>query len=178
MALCALAANAQEKAMHLHRADGTETVTRVAELSKITFLSIDDPGKGLTVGTAAGASVAVSFEDQPVVTVAAGKLRIASAAPDSPVEIEIDDITEIRFGNASTAVSAPGGSDGVACVLQPGAALFRGIAEGMSVSICTVDGRSVPVPAAAGGEMTLSRQQTGPGIYIVRIGSFTTKITL
>lgn len=163
--------------MCVHKTDGTYTLTRVAELNKISFLSIADPDRKLIVGTTVSDPVTVFFGDRPEITVSDGKLVVASKAADSPVEIEIDNVTEIRFDKA-TSVSSTGEAGGIVCVLQSGAALFRGIPEDAVPEVYTADGRSVPVPPCAGGEMLLSRQKTGSGIFVVRIGTFTTKITL
>jgi len=46
------------------------------------------------------------------------------------------------------------------------------------IKVCTIDGRIVPIPHCAGGELRLTRASLGSGIYIVRIGAFATKITL
>ena len=48
--------------MCIHKTDGTYALTRVAELTKISFLSIDDPGKGLIVVTSVADPVSVLFE--------------------------------------------------------------------------------------------------------------------
>ncbi len=178
LALCTLSGFAQtEKTMCVQKTDGTYALTRVAELSKISFLSIGDPGKGLIVSTSVAEPVGVFFEDSPEVTVSAGKLIVASKSAASPVEIEIDNITEITFGTPAS-VSAPGRDSGIVCVLQSGAALFKGIPEGRVAEICGVDGRIVPAPAVTGGELRLDSDSLGKGIFIVRIGTFTTKVTL
>ena len=52
--LCTMAVNAQEKAMCVQMNDSSSTLTRVAELKKITFLSIADKGKALLVNTIGG----------------------------------------------------------------------------------------------------------------------------
>lgn len=175
--LSTLAGQAQEKAMTLHRSDGTSTLTRVSEVSKITFLSIADQGKGMIVSTINSEPTTVLFEDQPEVSVSGGKLLVSSKASDSPVEIEIGDVAEIRFDKA-TALKAPDATAGIVCVLQSGAALFRGIPEGVVPEVCTIDGKHVPVRVNANGELKLSRSLMGTGIYVVRIGSFQTKVTL
>lgn len=163
--------------MCVQKTDGTYALTRAAEIDKITFLSIADPDKVLIVATATADPIAVLMKNQPEVTILQGKLLVSSKFDDTPVEIEINDITEIKFGE-TTSLSAPGKSEGIVCMLQPGAALFRDIPKGLNAQVCTVDGRSVPVPACVNGELRLSREAIGTGIYIVRIGTFTTKITL
>lgn len=177
LALCALVANAQEKTMCIHKTDGTYALTRVAELTKISFLSIDDPGKGLIVVTSVADPVSVLFEQQPEVTVSDGKLIVTSKSAANNVEIEIDNVTELKFGTPAS-LSIPDADMGIVCVLQPGAALFRSIPDGVAAEICSIDGRTMPAPAIANGELKLSADTLGAGIYIVRIGTFTAKVTL
>lgn len=175
--LCALAANAQEKTMRVQNTDGTYTLTRVAEISRISFLSVADRGKAMIVSTVDSDPVTVLFEAQPEVTVSEGSLIISSKSTDTQVRIEINDISEIRFGE-DISMSVPVATADIVCVLQGGSAIFKGITDGMKVNVCTIDGRSVPVPDCTGGELRLSRSNLGTGIFIVRIGTFTSKITL
>ncbi len=177
LALCALVANAQEKTMRVQKTDGTYALTRVAELTKISFLSINDPGKGLIVATSVSDPVVMLFEQQPEVTVSDGKLVVASKSAADNVEIELENVTEIRFGTPAS-LSAPNTDMGIVCVLQPGAAVFKSISDGIAVEICRIDGRTVPAHAITDGELKLSGDTLGAGIYIVRIGAFTAKVTL
>lgn len=181
LALCTTGMNAQEKAMRVQMTDDSYTLTRVSELSKISFLSIADHYKGVIVDTKEGEPVTVLFDARPVLTMKNGSLVMTSDAADSQLTIAIDDISEIRFGTATpTSIdgTAAATTSGVTCVFGQGAALFRGIPEGIRPTVCTADGRNVPVDVCSGGEMRLSRETVGTGIFIVRIGSFTTKITL
>lgn len=177
MALCASAGYTQEKSMRVQKTDGTFTITRVNEISKIHFLSIADPGKAMVVTTTDSNQATMLFKDQPYITMSEGKLSVSSASSDTPVEIEIDNILEIKFRDA-TSISTPTEDSGIVCVLQPGAALFRGLPQGMRVTVCTTDGRSIPVQPSTDGELQLSRSKFGKGIYVVHIGTFSTKITL
>lgn len=163
--------------MRVQNTDGTYTLTRVAEISRISFLSVADRGKAMIVSTVDSDPVTVLFEAQPEVTVSEGSLIISSKSTDTPVRIEINDISEIRFGE-DISLSVPVATAGIVCVLQKGSAIFKGITDGMKVNVCTIDGRSVPVPYCTGGELQLSRSNLGTGIFIVRIGTFTSKITL
>jgi hypothetical protein len=88
---------------------------------------------------------------------------------------EISDIAEILFGDASegTAIKAP---EGLAFVVQEGGALLRGIPKGVKPRIYTMDGRSLPTPPQQGDELRLNRATLGAGIFIVKVGSFATKI--
>ena len=93
------------------------------------------------------------------------------------MRFEINDIAEIMFGNESDATPIRE-SEGFAFVMQEGSVLIRDIPKGVKPSIYSIDGRSLPTPSYKGGELRLSRATLGPGIFIVKMGSFSTKIKL
>lgn len=170
-----LSGQAQEKVMNIQKTDGTISQTRVADLKQISFLTVEEGGQGLLVKTLDGETAAVLFEANPVVTVSNGKLTIKSSSADA-VQFEISDIAEIQFGDASdaTAISKP---EGFAFVIQEGGVLLRGIPEGVKPLIYTTAGHSIKTPLpSSGGEMRLSRATLGTGIFIVKVGTFSTKI--
>ena len=161
---------------------GEEAVIRRVGGNPETKKHLED--LGFTVGssvtvmnTIGGNHATILLDDQPEVTVAAGSLVVTSKAADSPVKIEIDSIATMKFGDASsTKVSAL--TAGIICSLQQGTATFKGIPSNTMIKVCTIDGGIVPIPRCTGGELRLTRASLGPGIYIVRIGTFATKITL
>lgn len=174
--LGALSGQAQEKVMNIQKTDGTTTQTRVADLKQISFLTVDEGGQGLILKTLEGEIAAVLFETNPVVTVSSGKLTIKSSSEDD-MEFQITDIAEILFGDASEAL-AIGDLKGLAFVLQDNGALLRGIPQGVTPRLYSLDGRSLPTPPFQGGELRLNRATLGTGIYIVKVGTFSTKIKL
>lgn len=169
-----ISVQAQEKVLNIQKTDGTSTQTRVADLKQISFLTVDEGGQGLLVKTLDGETAAVLFETNPVVTVSSGKLIVKSSSADA-VEFEITDIAEIQFGDASGA-TAICDLEGFACVLQDGGVLLRGIPKGVVPRVYSIDGRSIPTPPFLGGELRLDRATLGTGIYIVKVGKFSTKI--
>ena len=174
--LCALSSGAQEKVMNVQKTDGTTAQTRVADLKQISFLSVDEGGQGLLVTTSDGETVAVLFEANPVVTVSSGKLTVKSDSEDV-VQFEIADIVEILFGDASSATPVSR-VEGFSCVLQDGGVLLRDIPKGVMPRVYSIDGRTLPTPSFRNGELRLSRETLGSGIFIVKVGSFSTKIKL
>jgi len=172
----ALAGHAQEPVMKVHKKDGTTALTRAAELKQLSFLTLDEGGKGLLVKTAGGTAAAVLFEARPVVTIANGKLTVTAEAAEAS-EFEIADIEEIVFGDVADA-TAVRELHGFACVLQDGAVVLRGLPQGARPHVYALDGRSLPTPPLQGGELRLSRAQLGRGVFIVKVGSFSTKIKL
>lgn len=174
--LSALSCQAQEKVMNILKTDGTTTETRVAELDEISFLTVEQGGQGLLVKTTGGETSRVLFEANPVVTISSGKLIVKSTAADA-IEIEITDIAEILFGDASDP-AAINHLKGFECILQDGGALLRGIPEGMKPRVYTIDGRCLPTPPHSNGELQLNRSTLGSGVYIIKVGTFTTKIKL
>lgn len=172
--LCSLAGQAQEKVMNIIRTDGITAQTRVADLKEISFLTIEEGGRGLIVKTLGDETAAVLFEANPVVTVSEGKLNIKPKTADA-IEFEISDIAEIVFGEVSDATAIKG-TEGFAFVLQEGGALLRGIPEGTTPLVYSIDGRRLPTPSFSNGELKLSRATLGSGIFIVKVGTFATKV--
>ena len=171
-----LPGQAQEKVMKVQKSDGTTVETRLADLKQITFLTVEEGGQGLLVKTSDGQTAAVLFEASPVVTVSKSKLTVKSNAADA-LEFEISDIVEILFGDASEATGIAA-LEGTTCVLQDGGLLLRGIPNGVKPRVYTTDGRSIATPSFRDGELHLSRSTLGTGIFIVKVGTFTTKIRL
>ena len=172
--LGALFGKAQEKVMNIQKTDGTIAQTRVADLKQISFLTVEEGGQGLLVKTLGGETVGVLFETNPVVTVSNGKLVVKSSSADT-VEFEITDIAEIQFGDASGGTSISE-LEGYSFVLQESGALLRGIPKGVKPRVYSIDGRSIPTPSVHNGELRLSRATLGTGIFIVKVGTFSTKI--
>ena len=174
--LGSLAAQAQEKVMNIQRADGTIAQTRVADLKQISFLALDAGTQGLLVKTSSGETTAVLFDTNPVVTVGNGALTIT---PDSTeaMTFEIADIAEIVFGDTPSSITLSK-QQGVTCIWQASGVLLRGIPQGVKPRVYSIDGHSLPAPALHNGELRLSRATLGTGIFIVKVGTFTTKIRL
>jgi hypothetical protein len=174
--LGALSGQAQEKVMNIQKTDGTNAQTRIADLKQISFLAVEAGEQGLIVKTQDGETAFVLFESNPVVTISSGKLIVKSSSAGT-MRFEINDIAEIMFGNESDATPIRE-SEGFAFVMQEGSVLIRDIPKGVKPSIYSIDGRSLPTPSYKGGELRLSRATLGPGIFIVKVGSFSTKIKL
>ena len=174
--LVALSVQAQEKVMNIQKTDGTTSQTRVAELKQISFLTVEEGGQGLMVKTLDGEWAGVLFETNPVVTVSSGKLIVKSSAAN-PVEIVISDIAEILFCDVAEATPVSElESQSFDFVVQDGGALLRDIPKGVKPRIYSLDGRSIPTPHFNGGELRLSRDMLGSGIFIVKVGTFSAKI--
>lgn len=174
LSLCAFAGNAQEKVMNIVKTDGTRIQTRVEELKQISFLTVSEGGEGLVVKTIGGGTASILFEESPVVTIQKGKLTIKPKTTDA-VEFEITDIEEIVFGKKDDETTI-NKLEGFGFILQNGGALLKGIPEGTEPRIYTIDGRTVPTPPLHNGELRLSRNTLGTGIFIVKVGTFSTKI--
>ena len=158
--------------MNVQKTDGTTAQARVADLKQISFLTVDPGNQGLLIKTLGGETANVLFETNPVVTISNGKLTVKSSSA-SPMVFEIVDIAEIVFGKESTAIND---LKGFACVLEEGAVLLRGIPNGAKPHVFSLDGRSLPTPPFQGDELRLNRSTLGTGIYIVKVGTFSTKI--
>ncbi|MBD5224761.1 MAG: hypothetical protein HDS68_02175 [Bacteroidales bacterium] len=174
--LCALSATAQEKVMNVQKADGSSNSIRVAELKNISFLAGEEGNQGMLIKRTDGKTTAVLFKSNPEVTVSDGKLIIKSSAPEQS-EIEISDIAEIAFGDGSDSVGKIERNDLVCVVYDDGISL-RGIPMDTEPLIYSIDGQLMATPTCRNGELNLSRLTLGSGIFIVKVGSFATKIKL
>lgn len=174
--LGALSGHAQEKVMNVLKTDGTCSKMRVADLAQISFLTLDEGGKGLYVKTSGGETTAVLFESKPVVTVSGGKLIVKSEG-EEPIEFEIADITEIVFGDESNFIDMTE-LENFTCILQHDGVLLRGIPVDVKPFVYSMDGRNIQIPPCRDSELRLNRDVLGTGIFIVKVGSFSTKIKL
>lgn len=160
--------------MNIQKKDGTCAQTRVDELKEITFLTVDKGGQGLRLTMLDGTKAAVLFEEQPVVNISSGKLSVKASQGD-PVVFEIGDIAEISFGDVSGETAIDRVKD-FAFVLENGGGLLRGIPEGVTPRVYTLDGRMLPTPPCSDGTLRLSSETLGKGVFIVKVGSFSTKV--
>lgn len=167
---------AQEKVINILKTDGTNTQTRVADLKQISFLANEKSDQGILIKTLGGETAAILFESNPVVTIANSKMAIKSSTADA-LEFEISDIAEIQFGDASNkdGIKQP---NGFAYVMQEDGAILRGIPEGIVPQVYTLDGYALPTPTIHQGELLLNHSTLGKGIFIIKVGSFSTKIQL
>lgn len=167
---------AQETVMNVQKTDGTTSQTRVADLDEISFLTVQQGGQGLIVKTIGGETVGVLFETNPVVSIARNKLTV-KYDPSVKTEFEISNIQEILFGDASEFTGIKPVKS-FSFVLQDGGAVIRDIPEGVIPQICTIDGRVLPTPQISGNELRLTRESLGSGVFVLKVGSFSTKIKL
>ncbi len=175
--LSALSGMAQEKVMNVHKADGSSSSLRVADLKNISFLTVDKDNTSLSIKKTDGKTTTILFESNPVMTISDGTLLIRSSAPE-PTEIGIADIAEIAFGDGSNSINKVDKDDDLVCVVYDNGVTLRGIPTDVAPMIYTIDGRRIATPDCQDGELKLSRATLGGGIFIVKIGSFATKIKL
>jgi len=167
-----LGVNTSEKVMNVLKSDGTTDQTRLADLKQISFLALDAGTKGLVVKTLGGGMTAVLFESNPVITISSGRMVVKPSSGNT-MRFEITDIEEILFDDDPVSISEP---KGYSFVVQDGGAVLRDIPKGVQPRIYSIDGRSLPTPPLQNGELRLSRATLGTGIFIVKVGSVSTKI--
>lgn len=161
--------------MNILKTDGTIAQTRVAELKQISFLSLEEDEQGLLVTTNNDETIGVLFETNPVVTAANGKLIVKST--EKNWEFMITDIVEIQFGDTSNATGI-NNLENFGILVQENGVLLRDIPKGVKPQVYSIDGRKLPTPSFQNGELQLNRSTLGKGIFIVKVGKFSTKIQL
>ena len=175
--LGSLSLQAQEKVMNVLKKDGTTAQTRVEELKQISFLATQAGENGLLITTWGGEKLGFKFEANPVVAIAKGKMTITSNEMENALEVEVSEIAEIEFGDTSDAT----GIEGIKvfdCLMQRDGMLLSRIPEGAKVSLYTLDGKRLPAPQVKDGHLLFNRATLGSGIFIVKVGTLSTKIKL
>lgn len=135
--------------------------------------------EGITVYPALGEPVNFLFENEPEISFLADKLVVRTAQSKTPVEFEIDNISEITLGELS-GIDAEAAAElkGITATAEAGAVTFSNIPKGTAVTVYTLDGRKALTVMTTDGTCRIDRSKPGTGIYIVRIGAFSTKVAL
>ena len=131
---------------------------------------------GLKVTPVSGDPVVFLFEKQPEASVLAGKLQIKTQG-EAPVSFELDGVAAVEFVKSS-AVRDIAAEAGIMFATDSEGAVFSNIPEGTAARVFTTAGRLALSRQVAGGEFRLRRSELSPGVYIVKINQFVTKITL
>ena len=117
------------------------------------------------------------FNDDRTITV-----EVPSDPGYEPVNISFDDVESCEYGNSNDYVedSAEEIKDVVQSIVMtfgPDGVSFANIPDGNKVEVYTLSGTMLLNVASEQGGYTLARNSFQPGIYIVRIGRFATKIS-
>lgn len=111
------------------------------------------------------------FDEQPELSFAGSKLKIASAS--KTVCFELDDISHISFAVTSGLADTP--SPGISFAATAQGVEFTNLPQGAEVEVIDLQGRRV-LKAEANGSYLLRRADIGQGTHIVKIQNFVTKI--
>ena len=122
---------------------------------------------GLKVTPVSGDPVVFLFEKQPEASFLAGKLQIKTQG-EAPVSFELDGVAAVEFVKSSA----------VRDIAAEAGIMFATDSEGTAARVFTTAGRLALSRQVAGGEFRLRRSELSPGVYIVKINQFVTKITL
>lgn len=131
-------------------------------------------GMSLRVTPKTGDPVSFLFEQQPEVSFLAGSLRIQTAGNGQPVVFELNEIDHISFGDSSSA-SLPEEA-GIRFFADSEGVHFLNIPLGLHAGIYDASGRALLSRTTTDPELHISRSSYPSGVYIVKIGSFNTKI--
>lgn len=133
------------------------------------------PANSLRVAIADGDPVSFLFDEQPELTFVGSTLQIKSASRSAVIELDkVVDIT-MAFAQESSvdAVAKPS----IAMQMLADGVQFSGIADGSTVCVADLTGRSYRCEVVDGA-FVLSRNVLPKGMYIVRINNFTAKVNL
>jgi hypothetical protein len=131
---------------------------------------------GLRVVPLSGESVIFLFDEQPEMSFDGTTLKITTAS-EQPISFEMDDVDYVDFVNQSRVTSVAATESGIKVSAVPGQITFSGISSTDQVCVYSLDGRVVMQPSVD-SQFVINRGDLPAGIYIVRIGRFTTKIAI
>ncbi len=140
----------------------------------ITFAASAAESIALRVIPTSGEPVTFLLDTKPEVQFSGQTLVISSTAQPVGVRFEMDKVDNIDF----TTVTALNEMEqpGITVTYATGMVTFANIPADTDISVYTTDGRCVTQTRAT-GEFSLSVSDLAAGIYIVRVGTFVTKIS-
>ena len=154
LTLCFLASSAALTALHI----------RTASQGVITLLLDDEP--------------VLNFNDDRSITI-----EVPNDPDYEPVSITFDDVEACEYGDVAdyeessvSTVVAPVSS--VSVSFDRGGVMFANIPDNAIVEVFTLNGTKALTAPAPDGSFYLLRDALPAGIYIVRIGSFSCKLSL
>ena len=146
----------------------------VATLTWLSASALD----GLTITPFTGDPVTFLYSQEPDISFIGKSLKITTIGSEAPVTLDMDNIKEITLGK-SAGVEDLKDVQGIACMAQADGVIFTNIPANTKALVFSLDGRTTPVQTVgADGTLTLSRSELGTGIFIVKIGTFTSKVRL
>lgn len=129
----------------------------------------------LRVTPTSGEPVTFLLDEKPEINFNGEKLTVTTTGKTDGVTFEMDQIDNIDFTTVTALEKIE--QPGIAVRYEAGSVTFSNIPEKSPVSVFTVDGRAV-VQTTASDSFTIGVCDLEKGIYVVRIGRFTTKISL
>lgn len=131
---------------------------------------------GLQIELLSDEPVTFLFESQPEVSFAGDKLMVKSNDSSEPVQFEIDNVASIKFTKTS-GIDDIASAAGITVSNTFDSIIFGNLPDDSQVIVYSLDGRAI-VNLRASGEYIFSKNSVNHGIYIVKINSFTTKISI
>lgn len=131
--------------------------------------------EGLTVTTKSGTTATFLYVDKPEVTFPRGKVVITSEGSD-PATFEIDDVAEIKL-DTEAGVDCVEAAAGISFSIDGEGLHFYNVPAGARAIVANIAGVVILDRTVEYGLLTIGRDIFQKGVYIVRVGDFTTKVT-
>lgn len=142
----------------------------------------------LHIHTASRGVVTLLLEDEPELTFNEDRsitveVTSPSAEPTEPINLSFDDVEGCTYGDANDYVedgvsSAVVDNDNEIVIHFDGnLVIFDGVPQSLTAEVYSLNGTKVANVPAMDGTVSLDRSTLGRGVYIVRIGTFVTKLS-
>ncbi|MGN0222593.1 MAG: T9SS type A sorting domain-containing protein [Muribaculaceae bacterium] len=128
----------------------------------------------LEVVLTSGPCATFLFDRQPEITFVDSKLQITTA-DDSSVAYDLDDVVDIQFKTFDSTLAAD--LQSITITATGEGIVVANLPADSSVAVYDLNGRAI-IQAVASESFTISRQDLGRGVYVLKINNFATKITL
>lgn len=119
----------------------------------------------------------LTFNDDRSITV-----EVKSNPEAEPVSISFDEVETCQYGDKDdyddSGIDAATSNEGITVKIGTDAVVITGLTAGIAVEVYDISGMRVTGATAAEGNFTLRRDSLGNGVYIIRAGSFVTKLSL
>lgn len=129
----------------------------------------------LRVNHVSGETVIVSFESAPEVTILGDGIKITSVDQE-PVTFEFDEISHLDFPVMSKLDELP--ADAVQITATPQGFIFTNVPQDTPLFVVNLAGQLVHRTVITDGTYTLPRNAFATGVYVVKLGNSSFKISL
>lgn len=132
-------------------------------------------GQSMRVTPLSGDPALFNFEDHPEISFSGTSLKIKTVSASNPVTFELDNIASIDFPEGSEVVVLK--KSAISLTSDGEGFHFANVPEGSAALLVSASG-ATEMLRVEGGMVHVLRGNLQPGVYVIKINGFVTKIIL